>query len=140
MSEIKINSSIEIYYNISIDDEVFDQTQEKIRIFGEKFVENNRYKCKIIYKNEEYELVEFIDDIDNSYSNNELAKIKLKIIAEINDISYMFNECNSLISILDISNLNCFKIINMSQMFSRCELIKIIRILTRYFKLGYFKC
>jgi len=37
MSEIKINSSIEIYYNISIDYEVFSQTQDKIRIFGEKF-------------------------------------------------------------------------------------------------------
>ena len=32
----------------------------KIRIFGEKFVENNQNNCKIIYTNKEKELEAFI--------------------------------------------------------------------------------
>ena len=42
-------NEISIKYLIKKDD-------KKINIFGKKFVENNKDKCKYIYENKEYEL------------------------------------------------------------------------------------
>ena len=65
MSEKDI-SEINIIYDIN--------SQYNIRIFGSKFVENNKNKCKMIIDNKEYEITELYN-IKN-YTNNEL-KIKL---------------------------------------------------------------
>ena len=79
-----------------------EEYEEKLRIFGEIFVNNNKNKCKIIYKNKEYELKEYIEDIDNNYDQKNLI-LKLRIFNKIINISNMFCECGSLISIKDIS-------------------------------------
>ena len=121
-----MKASIEIHYKLRQDDDDCEQMEERVKLFGQQFIQNNKDKCKIIYKDKEYELVEYLDEIEDEYMNVDLAIIKLKIISEINDISFMFNECNSLISLPDITNLNCFNITNMCGMFSRCETIKSI--------------
>jgi len=38
-----------------------NKEKEKIKIFGKKFVENNKDKYKIIYDNKEYELKEELE-------------------------------------------------------------------------------
>ena len=106
------NEEIEIIYNIYND--------SKIKIFDNRFIKNNIYKCKIIYKNNEYDLCEYINDIDNSYNNKGNIKLKLKGINNITNMSYMFYECNSLSSLPNISNLDTSKVINMSHMFYEC--------------------
>ena len=66
----------------------------KIRIFGRKFVENNKNKCKIIYKNKVLELKEYFEEIDKKNCNRcniDLIKIKLIAINKIADMSEMFN-------------------------------------------------
>ena len=97
------------------------EVKEKLRIFGNKFVNNNIYKCKIIYKNEEYDLKEFFNDIDSLYNNKNPISIILKGINNISDLSFLFNECSSLSSLPDISNLDSSNITNMSFMFSGCK-------------------
>ena len=53
------NSEIDIIYKKS------RNTRDKLKIFGEEFVKNNKDKCKIIYNNKEYELKEYLEDIPN---------------------------------------------------------------------------
>ena len=66
------NEEIEIIYKPKEDN------KEKVRIFGECFVNNNMQKCRVIYNNEEYELKEYFNDIDDEYNNKDEIKIKLK--------------------------------------------------------------
>ena len=51
MSEKDI-SIINIIYDIN------KENKENIRVFGEKFVENNRNICRMIIENKEYEISE----------------------------------------------------------------------------------
>ena len=86
--------------------ENLDNIENKIRILGKKFILNNKNKCKIIYKETEYELKEYFEEIDPNYNNNDLIKLKLRINNNIEDISHMFEGCNNLISIAECKTNN----------------------------------
>ena len=88
-------SEINIIYNIN--------GENDINIFGSKFVENNKNICKMIIDNKEYELTTYYNVKSN---NNNKLKIKLKIIDNVTDMSYMFDGCSSLLSLSDISKWN----------------------------------
>ena len=77
--------------------------KDKIRIFGENFVNNNQDKSKKIYKNKVYELKEYFDDIDRYYKHKDNIIFKLKGINNITDMSYMFADCDNIISLYIIS-------------------------------------
>jgi hypothetical protein len=55
---------------------------DKIRIFGDEFVKNNKENLKIIYEKEELELNAFFDLSNNKQKKNFL-EIQLKIIKDI---------------------------------------------------------
>jgi len=74
-----------------------DANKNKMRIFGNKFINKNRDKGAIIYNNKEYELKEYIEVIKNNDEN--LIKIILYLDKNIYDMSYIFYECESLLSI-----------------------------------------
>ena len=99
----------------------------KTKILGREFIKRNRNRCSIIYNNCEFELKEYFEDIDINYNHKDLIKLKLLLIHNIINMSYMFYDCSSLISlsINNDTNLNISKsqiyIINMSYMFYRCE-------------------
>ena len=111
-----------------------EQKKNRIRIFGSKFVENNKYKCKIIYnkmkasapylkdvfKEQEYYLHEFFDEINSEYDNESEIIFKLRGINNITNLSGMFAGCNSLASLPDISKWNISNVTNMSAMFDGC--------------------
>ena len=97
-----------------------ENNSDNVQIFGENFICNNKYKCKIIYNNEEYELTRYFNDINNQYKNQDPFTFKLKGINNITDMSFMFDKCKSLSSIPDISKWNTSKVNNMSFMFSEC--------------------
>jgi len=92
-----------------------------IKIFGNKFVKNNKDKLKIINSNKEYELSEYFD-INNN--NDEILEIKLKNINNITNASYMFYGCSSLLLLPNIDNWNTINITNMSGMFCECSSLK----------------
>ena len=91
--------------------------QEQIRIFGKKFVINNKNNCKIKINNIEQNITEYYC---NEKNENEFI-IKLSIINEIKDMSYMFDECKNLLSIDNFDLLDTSKVTNMSCMFLECE-------------------
>ena len=106
-------NNISIVYNIKKNDNF-------IKLFGEKFVNNNIDKCKIIINNKEYKICE------NFYlKNNNVNKlnVKLKGIKNITDMSYMFHGCKSLIELPDLAEWNISDITDMSYMFYDCELL-----------------
>ena len=72
-----------------------------LRIFGKTFVNNNKGKCKIIYKNKKFELKEYLEDIDENYNKKELIKLKIKINNNYIDMSHMFDGCKTLFLIFE---------------------------------------
>ena len=116
----KYISEITIIYNIYENPFNFKEKQEIINIFGEKFVKNNRNNCKMIIDNKEYNIKEKFKITNN---NNDILNIKLKGIENIIDMSNMFKDCTSLLTLSDISKLNINNIIDMSYMFNNCLLL-----------------
>ena len=123
MSEKDI-SEINIIYDIN--------GKNYINIFGYKFVENNKNKCKMKIDNKEYELTTYYNVKSN---NNNKLKIKLKGINHITNISEMFYECSSLISLPDISKWNTNKVTDMYNIFYGCLNIIVPKIIKTKFNI-----
>ena len=90
---IKDISKINIKYNIN--------NYNIVKIFGSEFVKNNKYNCKMIIDNKEYEIIE--NYYLNNYNSN-ILEINLKGINNVTNMSYMFYGCYTLSSLPDISN------------------------------------
>ena len=114
LSNNKNNKSEEIIYK--------SNKGRKVRIFGEYFVNNNILQCKIIHNCKEYELKEYINGIDKEYNNKDEIKIKLKGISKVINMRYMFDNCNTLYSLPDISKWNTSMVTDMSCIFSDCNM------------------
>ena len=97
-----------------------DEDKYEIKLFGEKFIENNKNNCKIIIDNKDQDLIEYL----KINKNEKILKIKLKEIKTITNMSYMLSYCNSLTSLPDISNWNTSNVTNMSYMFYYCSSLK----------------
>ena len=90
----------------------------KIKMFGSKYVRNNRKNIYIIYQGKKYNIVEYFTDIN--YKKIKF-KIQIIILSYVNNLEEMFSECDSLISIKDFSNINTKTVRNMRGLFSRCS-------------------
>ena len=102
----KDRSEINIIYNINKD-------ENYIKIFGSKFVKNNKNICKMKINNKEYEIIE-------EYSTKNFNNIKLRGIENVADMSDIFRECSSLISLPDISKWDTNNVIDMNGIFNGC--------------------
>ena len=111
----KVYNEIEIVYE--------SNKNKKIKIFDSIFVKNNKDKCKIIYKDKEYDLQEYFEINEENIKDN-LLTIKLKGIKKITDASFMFHTCKHLISLPNLKNWDTHKITSMDHMFSTCESLK----------------
>jgi len=61
-----------------------------ISIFGPKFVENNKNKCKMIIDNKEYEITNKYNIEKYKKIIKNILNIKLKRINNVTDMSYIF--------------------------------------------------
>ena len=121
----KENGIVCIVYRL--DKNLFEENT-KIRLFGNKFFEKNKDKCKIIISEKEYEIVDVIElEKFEKYGINEKDEI-LEVVLKgesIDDISHMFNGCKNLIKV-DFSEFKSQNVINMASMFEECtNLIKV---------------
>ena len=96
----------------------------KIRIFGSKFVENNKGICKISINGKQKELCEFYEIKNCKPGKDDILEIKLTGVIKITNASWMFCGCTELLSLSDISKWNSKDIINMSHMFEGCKNLK----------------
>ena len=156
--EIIVINKIEKKYNSNINKEEInsitlkyklEQDVTKVRIFGQKFVENNQSLCTMIFNENEYLIQEYLD-IPNNFNKTE-KEITINLIdinnltdisymfsstsffsspdihkwdtKNINNISYFFYECSTLKLIPDISKWNISKVTNISNLFYKCSSI-----------------
>ena len=92
----------------------------KIRIFGKDFVRINKNNCYLMINNQKMDLCEYLE-INKYQNDNNSLEIKLFEINPIINMSHMFNECESLISLPDISKWDTKNVKNMSNMFTFCK-------------------
>ena len=116
-------------YNSSGEDFPNLNNNKILKIFGQKFVENNKNNCFLYINEKMLELNEYID-INNIYEDNELCdggnfEVTLyeKENKKMNDISYMFYEVTSLLSLTDDSTFDTININNMRYTFYGCKLL-----------------
>ena len=138
----KFEKIINLYDNIMFTDEIniiYNINEENIRnkeikILGREFVENNKDKCKIIYKKQSYELNEKLKLIfdKNKNKNENILNIKLIGINKLSNLSNMFNNCYQLRNLPDISKINAINITDISNMFNRCTNLKYLPDLSRW--------
>ena len=110
--DLNDNNQITIKYKINKD-------ENKIKIFGKNFVENNKEKCKIICNNIFYDLTEYFD-ISSYDKNNDIFEINLFGINNIINMSFMFHECKELLSLNDIYKIDTKNTFDMKYMFYNC--------------------
>ena len=99
-----------------------ENNNEGVKILDENFIKINKDRAKILYKNKIHELKEYFEDIDENYNHKDLIKFKIIFIHNIIDMSYMFYDCYSLISLSDNNETNIkIYIIDSYCMFFRCN-------------------
>ena len=97
-----------IIYNI-------DKNIKKLKIFGEDFVKNNKNNCHLLINGKKIDLCSEININEEQKENLEIKLIETKIIT---NMSYMFYNCSSLLSLPDISEWDTKNVTNMSDMFN----------------------
>ena len=104
---------IKIIYNID------EKCRElgNISLFGKNFVKANKENIKIEINGNEYNLMKqfAINDI-----NEDTLEVKLKILNPVTDLSNMFYNCSSLLSLSNLSKINTSNIKAMDNMFNGC--------------------
>ena len=87
---------------------------KRTKIFGSNFVNHNKYNCRIIFKDLEYNLMGYFDLED-------INEIKLKIYKPLTHLEYLFDQCESLLMIYDLDKLDTSNVTDMSCMFFECK-------------------
>ena len=95
---------------------IYKNENEKIKLFGNKFIINNQEKVYIKIDNNISKIKEYLN------YNNKMDEVKIEIIFLENeiDMSYMFNNCVNLKSVFGNPNFKT-KIKNTSYMFYNCS-------------------
>ena len=99
-----------------------NENDKKIKIFGNNFVINNKDKCKLMFEDSQYILMPYFEV--NILKNKKVLELKLEIIDEILDLSYMFYECSSLLSIDENFSKISTKITKLNSIFNGCSSLK----------------
>ena len=104
---------LEIEYKIN-------KYKKQVNLFGDKFVENNKKKIKMIINNKEQDLI----SIYTHNGSEDTLKIKIAPKEKITDLSYMFYKVDSLITPPNLSKWDLSSVTNMSNMFYECEMLE----------------
>ena len=93
---------------------------EETKIFGTEFVSHSADKCKIYINGKECELCDNYKVKEGEIKDN-ILYVKLIFNQSIDDISNIFDGCESLISISDISKWNISNVTKMNRLFNQCQ-------------------
>ena len=113
---INFPEKITIIYNI-------DQNENKIKLFGNNFVENNKNKCCLSIDGVKVKLCQELT-LNKDQQKKKMLEIKLIENELITNLSCLFYGCNSLYSLPDIYKLNTKNVTDMSHMFDGCISLK----------------
>ena len=96
-----------------------------MRIFGDKFVEENYDKCYLIIDNREMRLTTRVSYVKQN-ELDDFLEIKLIETKKITSLNSMFGGCKTLISLDDFSEWDTSFVTDMSYMFNKCISLKIL--------------
>ena len=113
LNKVKIIYDPKIYFNIE---------EHNIKLFGHNFINNNKNNCLLLIKGKKNKLFEFLE-IDSNIRKKETFEIELIETNPITNLSYMFDKCNSLLSLSNFK-LDTRKVTDMSYMFNECDELK----------------
>ena len=99
----------------------------KIKLFGKKFVENNKNNCSLIINEQRKELCEEYKIPEGQKE----GKLKIILVKEkpIENVSDMFNQCKNLSSLQIFNQWTMDKVTYMEKMFCGCKLLKLLIVL-----------
>ena len=107
----------------------------KIKLLGTKFCENNKDNCLLIINDKEYPISEYYTLTKNDMKNNEV-EVKLIQIKPLTDMSHMFysedNDPIYLTEIASITNWDTSNVTDMSNLFNNCTLLKTIHDISNF--------
>ena len=116
----KYSNIFNIYKKMNTDEiNIVYNLKEKVKLFGEIFVERNKSNLKLIIDGKEQDLTyEYLNKVLD-YKKDTL-NIKLKGITNVTNMSGMFYYCESLLSLPDIHKWNTYIIKDMNFIFRNC--------------------
>ena len=88
---------------------------KEIKIFNEEFISNNKNRAKMIIYNKQYELKEIVENQKQS------SKIEIKFLDNIIYLNSMFKDCKSLSCIYNLKNLNTKYLREIYGLFEGCN-------------------
>ena len=116
---INKNNKFKLVYKLN-------KSNNKIKLFGKEFIENNKNNFKISINGEEKDLCE---EYELTNENNEKETLNIELIQTselITNISHMFYECSSLINLPDIYEFDVSNVIDLSFIFHGCSSLMIL--------------
>ena len=116
----KYSNIFNIYKKMNHDEiNIVYNLREKVKLFGEIFVERNKSNLKLIIDGKEQDLT--YEYTNKSFDNKkDTLNIKLKGITNVTNMSGMFYYCESLLSLPDIDKWNTSIIKDMNFIFRNC--------------------
>ena len=100
--------------------------EQKIRIFGDNFVKNNKKNYLITVNGKKYELNPFFN-IKDLKIRKDILEVKLIELKPPTDLSYMFCGCTSLVILNDVSKWNTNNVTTMKAMFQSCKALQFLQ-------------
>ena len=91
--------------------------EEKLKLFGEHFVQVNKSKCKLEIEGQEMDLCEYY----TTKSKEKTIIIKLFVKETIEDFVGMFKDCRNLLACPDLDTLDTSKATSFKGFFENCE-------------------
>ena len=99
------------------------KNEEEISLLGDKFIYNNKNNVQLLINEKSIDLKKTYNKKKIKF-NKDTLEVKLKILSPLTNMSYMFNNCSSIISISDIHRINTSNVTNMSYLFCNCNSLK----------------
>ena len=120
--ENKIKVLVELILNKMTILYKIDKDKEKIKLFGDNFVNNNKNNCCLLIEGKRTELcTELI--LNEKQKENNTLEIQLIEIKPITNMSYMFEQ-SRVESLPDISSWNTENVTDMNNLFASCGALK----------------
>ena len=96
-----------------------NKNTETIRLFGDKFVRNNKDNCYVLIEGQKFNLDEFYN-LNKKQKAKKALEIKLVETKPISDMYRFFYLCTSLLYLPDIDKWDTKNVTNMRSMFNEC--------------------
>ena len=129
-NELKIKKEYKNFMELKYLSNIKFAKQNRIKLFGKIFCENNKDNCFFVINEKEYPLFEYYTLTKNDMKISEL-EVKLIQINPLKDMSYMFHSEEDdpiyLSEISSIKNWDTSKVIDMSNLFYNCTSLKSIQ-------------